>query len=73
MISYCFYHGFHFFIIFSKYRNIIDVHKKIIIIIIIIIPCKFFPQALADILLLETEWQQDFSNLQDSPRHAGQF
>ena len=42
--------------------------KQIIIIIIIIIPCEFFTLAFIDGLLQESERQQVFSSLQDSPQ-----
>ena len=41
------------------------------IIIIIIIPCKFFTPVLADGLLLESELQQIFLNLQESSQYSG--
>ena len=46
-------------------RNI----RSIIIIIIIIIPWMFFTSVLADGFLLELEWQQDSSSLQDSSQN----
>ena len=43
----------------------------VIIIIIIIIIWEFFKSTLADGLSLESEWQQVFSNLQDSSQYSG--
>ena len=42
-----------------------------IIIIIIIIPWEFFTPALADDLLIESEWQHVFISLQDSSQYSG--
>ena len=33
--------------------------------------CEFFPPALADGLSLKSEWQQDFSGLQDTSQYSG--
>ena len=41
------------------------------IIIIIIIPWKFFTSVLADGLSLNFEWPQDSSSLQDSSQYSG--
>ena len=43
----------------------------IIIIIIIIYSLKFFPSVLAGGLLLEFQWQQVSSTLQDSSQYSG--
>ena len=43
----------------------------IIIIIIIIYSLEFFTSALADGFLLESEWQQVYSSLQDSSQYSG--
>ena len=41
------------------------------IITIIITPLEFFASALADVFLLEFEWQQVFPSLQNSPQYSG--
>ena len=57
----------------SFFHKLISLLHRLLLLLLLLFPCEIFTTALADVLSLESEWQEVSSSLQDSSRYSDPF